>query len=84
MSVTILFLGPLGDLAGEAQREVNAPLDWTGLLEAVGPDIAERMAEVLRDAGREPTVLHRTLRRAANAATDSNTDTDTELGDMLE
>ncbi len=43
MSITILFLGPLGDMAGEAQREVDAPLDWAGLLEAVGPDIAEQL-----------------------------------------
>ncbi|MDP4574759.1 MoaD/ThiS family protein [Qipengyuania sp. G39] len=45
MAVTILFLGPLRDLAGEQALEVQAPLDWSGLLEAVGPQVAERLAE---------------------------------------
>ena len=45
MAVTILFLGPLRDLAGEATREVAAPLDWAGLLEAVGPEVAAQLAE---------------------------------------
>ena len=45
MAVTILFLGPLRDLAGEATREVDAPLDWAGLLEAVGPEVAAQLRE---------------------------------------
>lgn len=45
MSVTIVFLGPLRDLAGEAEREVPAPLDWAGLLAAVGPDIAGQLQQ---------------------------------------
>ena len=45
MSVTILFLGPLRDLAGEQEREVAGPLDWHGLLEAVGPQIAGQLEE---------------------------------------
>ena len=45
MCVTVLFLGPLRDLAGEAQRELNAPLDWEGLLAAVGPDVASQLLE---------------------------------------
>ncbi len=45
MSVTILFLGPLRDLAGEDAREVPAPLDWAGLLGAVGPEIAGQLSE---------------------------------------
>ena len=45
MGVRILFLGPLQDLAGEAEREVNAPLDWTGLLEAVGREVADQLKE---------------------------------------
>ncbi|MBX7540980.1 MoaD/ThiS family protein [Qipengyuania sphaerica] len=43
MSVTILFLGPLRDLAGETERQVEAPLDWNGLLKAVGPEVAEQL-----------------------------------------
>jgi molybdopterin synthase sulfur carrier subunit len=45
VSVRILFLGPLGDLAGRTEREVAAPLDWAGLLASVG----ETLAEQLRD-----------------------------------
>lgn len=45
MSVTIVFLGPLRDVAGVAERVIAAPLDWHGLLTAVGPTLAE----LLRD-----------------------------------
>ena len=45
MSVSIIFLGPLRDLAGVAEREVAAPLDWAGLLEAVGPQVAEQLLQ---------------------------------------
>ena len=38
MPVTILFLGPLRDMAGRETIEVAAPLDWQGLLDAVGGD----------------------------------------------
>ncbi|MHA6334200.1 MoaD/ThiS family protein [Qipengyuania sp. CAU 1752] len=33
------------DIAGEAEREVSAPLDWTGLLTAVGPQVAEQLQQ---------------------------------------
>ena len=46
MSVRICFLGPLADLAGESAREIPGPLDWQGLLDAVGPSLAAQ----LRDA----------------------------------
>lgn len=45
MPVTIVFLGPLRDLAGMEMREVAAPLDWAGLLEAVGPEVARQLGE---------------------------------------
>ncbi len=45
MAVRIVFLGPLRDLAGEAQREAQAPLDWAGLLAMVGPAVAEQLRE---------------------------------------
>ena len=45
MTVTVLFLGPLRDLAGEASRELPAPLDWAGLLEAVGPEVADQLQQ---------------------------------------
>nr|WP_247713692.1 MoaD/ThiS family protein [Qipengyuania sphaerica] len=38
-----MFLGPLRDLAGETERQVEAPLDWNGLLKAVGPEVAEQL-----------------------------------------
>ncbi len=45
MTVRIVFLGPLRDLAGEDSREVPAPLGWAGLLDAVGPEVAEQLNE---------------------------------------
>lgn len=43
MAVTILFLGPLRDLAGVESREVPGPLDWNGLLDAVGAEVAAQL-----------------------------------------
>lgn len=43
MAVRIVFLGPLRDVAGEEVREVAAPLNWAGLLQAVGPEVAEQL-----------------------------------------
>lgn len=45
MSVTVVFLGKLADLAGEGERMVPAPLDWDGLLGALGPDLASAVAD---------------------------------------
>ncbi len=45
MSVRIVFLGPLRELAREGERAVPAPLGWDGLLEAVGPAIAAQLRE---------------------------------------
>ncbi|WP_394731134.1 MoaD/ThiS family protein [Altererythrobacter sp. GH1-8] len=39
----MIFLGPLRDLAGEDEREFPAPLDWGGLLQAVGPSVAAQL-----------------------------------------
>lgn len=43
MAVTILLLGPLRDLAGSDTLEVDAPLDWAGLLSSVGEEVAEQL-----------------------------------------
>jgi len=43
MAVTLIFLGPLRDMAGQDSRDVPGPLDWAGLLDAVGPVIAEQL-----------------------------------------
>ena len=45
MSVTVVFLGPLRDMAAQAEMEVPGPLDWQGLLAAVGPDVADQLLE---------------------------------------
>ena len=45
MAVTILFLGPLRDLAGAETREAAAPLNWSGLIAAVGPQVAEQLQQ---------------------------------------
>ena len=44
MAVTVVFLGKLADLAGEGERALPAPLDWPGLLEALGAGLAAAVA----------------------------------------
>jgi molybdopterin synthase sulfur carrier subunit len=39
--VRIVFLGPLRDLAGSDSLEVPGPLDWLGLLDAVGSQMRD-------------------------------------------
>jgi len=36
VAVKLVFLGKLADLAGLPEREVAAPLDWPGLVVALG------------------------------------------------
>lgn len=43
MSVRIVFLGQLRDLAGQTECDVPGPLDWPGLLAAVEPQVAEQL-----------------------------------------
>jgi len=43
-SVEIVFLGPLSDMAGTDRRIVPAPLDWSGLLSALEPDLVRQIA----------------------------------------
>ena len=43
MSVTIVFLGPLRELAQEAEMTVPAPLDWSGLLDCVPAPVKEQL-----------------------------------------
>lgn len=45
MAVKIVFLGPLRDVAGTASTEVDAPLDWAGLLAVVGKDVAQELTQ---------------------------------------
>ncbi|MEZ5680044.1 MAG: MoaD/ThiS family protein [Erythrobacter sp.] len=69
MGVRILFLGPLRDLAGEPEREVEGPLDWAGLLEAVGPAVAEQLREERVNVACEGRVL---VDKATLDASDGN------------
>ncbi len=41
MAVTLVFLGKLADLAGAPEKDVPAPLDWQGLLEALPGPLGE-------------------------------------------
>lgn len=43
MAVTIIYLGPLREMAGEDSREVSAPLDWKGLLASCNAEVAEQL-----------------------------------------
>ena len=39
MSVRLVFLGKLADLAGAPDRDIAAPLDWRALVEALEGDL---------------------------------------------
>lgn len=41
MSVKLVFLGKLADLAGAGEKSVSAPLDWPGLLAALPGPLGE-------------------------------------------
>ncbi|WP_137679678.1 MoaD/ThiS family protein [Aurantiacibacter suaedae] len=43
MAVKLVFLGKLADLAGSPERDVAGPLDWDGLLSALGPQLAAQV-----------------------------------------
>lgn len=45
MAVKIVFLGPLSEIAGKQSAEVDAPLDWAALLDAVGEAVAGQLNE---------------------------------------
>lgn len=45
MTVKLVFLGKLGDLAGTDEREVQAPLDWTGLIDELQGPIGEAVQQ---------------------------------------
>lgn len=43
MAVTVVYLGPLRDLAGCDSAEFPAPLDWDGLLAVVPAPVGEQL-----------------------------------------
>lgn len=57
MSVRIVFLGPLRDVAGAPELCVAGPLDWQGLLEAVGPAVADQLGDAQVHVACAGTVL---------------------------
>jgi molybdopterin synthase sulfur carrier subunit len=44
VGVRIVFLGRLADLTGTPEREVAAPLDWSGLFDALQPELGGWLA----------------------------------------
>jgi len=43
VTVTVVFLGRLADLAGAPEMELPAPLDWAALVRALDPDFAAEL-----------------------------------------
>lgn len=43
MAVTVVFLGPLRDMAGCESQAFDAPLDWEELLSSVSAEVAEQL-----------------------------------------
>lgn len=41
MSVKLVFLGKLADLAGASEKTAPAPLDWNGLIDTLSGSLAE-------------------------------------------
>ncbi|HSQ96087.1 MAG TPA: MoaD/ThiS family protein [Croceibacterium sp.] len=41
MTVRLVFLGKLADLAGAPERAVEGPLDWTALVDELKDDLGE-------------------------------------------
>lgn len=44
MSVKLVFLGKLADLAGVPEKDVAGPLDWNGLLDVLHGALGEAVA----------------------------------------
>lgn len=43
--IKLVFLGKLADLARAPERDAAGPLDWDGLLAALGGELAEAVAQ---------------------------------------
>ncbi|MCL6250653.1 MoaD/ThiS family protein [Altererythrobacter sp. KTW20L] len=43
--VRLVFLGKLADLAGVAEREIEAPLDWQGLVDELHGPLRETVMQ---------------------------------------
>jgi molybdopterin synthase sulfur carrier subunit len=44
VAVKLVFLGKLADIAGAPEREIEAPLDWMALTEALEGPLADAVA----------------------------------------
>ncbi|MBH5322090.1 MoaD/ThiS family protein [Aurantiacibacter sediminis] len=45
MSITVVFLGKLADVAGEPSRELQAPIDWAQLISMLEPGLMAAIAD---------------------------------------
>ena len=67
MSVKLVFLGKLADLAGAPERELEAPLDWSSLVESLeGPLRAAVAGEKIKVAVNGAVLAERTTLIANN------------------
>jgi sulfur-carrier protein len=69
MSVKLVFLGKLADLAGAPEKDVAGPLDWRGLLNALPGPLGEAAAGEKVKLAVNGTVL---AEKAALAAQDGD------------
>lgn len=57
MSVTVVFLGKLADLAQAPEKTVAGPLDWSGLLDALPGPLGEAVKGAKVNLALNGTVL---------------------------
>ena len=62
MAVKLVFLGKLADLAGAPELELACPLDWSGLLAALEPELGKAVrADRVRIAVNGGLIADKTL-----------------------
>ena len=67
MSVKLVFLGKLADLAGAPEKDVPGPLDWRGLLDALpGPLGAATRGDKVKLAGGGTVLADKTALAASD------------------
>ena len=57
MTVRVVFLGRLRDLAGCETADIPAPLDWAALLAGVPPPVAQQLGEARVNVARNGVLL---------------------------
>ena len=66
MSIKLVFLGKLADLAGAPDKDVPGPLDWRGLLDALPGQLGEAVRGEKVKVALNGTVLADKTALAAN------------------